>query len=481
MLPLLVTMGACSHGVSTSPVPTDSQVVESSAVACEPWAQEAWMELSPGGTPEVDAHAVLEHPCWFRVVDVREPDELTGSLGVIDGIEHVPSRELAGEVAGWDREQPIVLVCRSGRRSGRLARELYERGITNVASLTGGMLAWQEQGLPVVSGREVPRWSPEGSQPVVMRPVTREDVVAHVADHERLRFTKAATLMMQGTQACVDGRDARAIVGTPGGDAGELVLALATAEASSGRSFDRDEIAAIFEAYLEAFGHFYMHSDDHALAALVDDLAHARPDEVLPGPDEHERAVALLRRPPAHLRDAVLQRVSDPRFVGCGHLRLMLEHPEEYSVRPQLVADVIEAYYLELWAGHPALDLVVLHGGHHESAVLEVRLHSPQVRAYSQIPLVSPRLGDTEVFVSHPQVADFVRRENASFLLEKVPLLRTAGIDEASFLDGLDALATRQARATLAHLADGLPRYTVRFDEGAFEVEGPEPDPRGNR
>ncbi|MCA9650880.1 MAG: rhodanese-like domain-containing protein [Myxococcales bacterium] len=444
------------------------------------------MQLSPGGTPEVDAKLVHANPCWFRLVDVREADELDDGLGAIDGVEHVPQREVVAEISGWSSEQPVVLVCRSGRRSGRLARELYERGVTNVASLTGGMLGWHEHGLPVVSGEEIPSWSPAGSEAVTMRAVTREDVEAHVGDRDRVRWTKAATLMLQGTQACVDGRDARAIVGTPGGDAGELVLALAASEAMSGRSFDADEVAQIFSAYLDGFGHFYLHSDDDALYALLDDLAHEHPDAGLPGHEDHEAAMALLRSPPPELREAVLRRLSDPRFVGCGHLRLMLQHPDQYGTRRELVAAVIEAFYRALWGGHPALELVVLHGHHHESAVLEVRLDLPRVRPYSRIPLVSPRLGDTELFVSHPQVAHFVRRQNASFLLEQVPLLQGAGLDEASFLARLDELADRQANATLGHLADGLPHYTVEFHgqavgergphpEGIFEVVGPRP------
>jgi len=39
---------------------------------------------------------------------------------------------------------------RSGNRSGTAAEELAGLGYTNLAHLGGGILAWQEQGLPVV-------------------------------------------------------------------------------------------------------------------------------------------------------------------------------------------------------------------------------------------------------------------------------------------------------------------------------------------
>ena len=44
-------------------------------------------------------------------------------------------------------DRPIVIVCRSGRRSRRAASALQQLGITNVAILDGGMLAWEAAGL----------------------------------------------------------------------------------------------------------------------------------------------------------------------------------------------------------------------------------------------------------------------------------------------------------------------------------------------
>jgi hypothetical protein len=305
----------------------------------------------------------------------------------------------------------------------------------------------------------------------VMRPVSREDIADHIADRNRVRWTKAATLMLHGTQACMDGRDAHAIVGTPGGDAGELVLALATAEHLHGRAFTSAEVAQIFDAYLEAFGHFYMHTDDHAVAALVERLRVEHPDADLPKPDDHDALARFMQSPPPELRDEMLDMLTQPAFVGCGHLRLMLQHPEAYGVRPELVAAVLRNFHRDLWAGHPATDFVVLQGRHEESAVVTVELPH-DVHTYTRIPLVSPRVGDTEIFVVHPQVARFVRRENAAFLLEQVPLLQESA-DEAAFFAELERLAHRQESATLQRLAPSLPRYSVVFESDAFEVLGP--------
>ena len=47
------------------------------------------------------------------------------------------------------RDVPLVLVCRSGSRSGIGASLLASMGFTDVANLKGGMDAWEQAGLPV--------------------------------------------------------------------------------------------------------------------------------------------------------------------------------------------------------------------------------------------------------------------------------------------------------------------------------------------
>jgi rhodanese-related sulfurtransferase len=49
-----------------------------------------------------------------------------------------------------DKDARIVLYCRSGRMSEIAAAELVERGYTQVFELDGGMIAWEEAGLPLI-------------------------------------------------------------------------------------------------------------------------------------------------------------------------------------------------------------------------------------------------------------------------------------------------------------------------------------------
>jgi rhodanese-related sulfurtransferase len=88
----------------------------------------------------LDAGAVL--------LDVREPDEWMA--GHAPEATWIPMRELAGRQAELPSDRPIVVVCRSGERSGRVALALQRAGY-DAANLTGGLLAWAHAGLPVVT------------------------------------------------------------------------------------------------------------------------------------------------------------------------------------------------------------------------------------------------------------------------------------------------------------------------------------------
>lgn len=75
-----------------------------------------------------------------RLVDVREPHELVGELGRLEGFENVPLATLPEVARSWDKRQPIVVICRSGNRSGKAALHLDAEGFSTV-SMRGGMLA----------------------------------------------------------------------------------------------------------------------------------------------------------------------------------------------------------------------------------------------------------------------------------------------------------------------------------------------------
>lgn len=79
-----------------------------------------------------------------RLIDVREPEEFTGPLGHLPGAELVPLGTIEAAAAGWAREQPLLLICRSGVRSQRAAQLLATHGFRRLYNLAGGMLAVSE-------------------------------------------------------------------------------------------------------------------------------------------------------------------------------------------------------------------------------------------------------------------------------------------------------------------------------------------------
>ncbi len=97
------------------------------------------------GYRDIPVAAARQHLSELRLVDVREPDEFVGPLGHMLGAELVPLATVENAASRWDPEVPVLLICRSGARSGRAAAALAARGFRNVFNLTGGMLAWVEQ------------------------------------------------------------------------------------------------------------------------------------------------------------------------------------------------------------------------------------------------------------------------------------------------------------------------------------------------
>lgn len=104
----------------------------------------AWMEAD-------ELKRRLDRGEAVTVVDVRGPDEFAGPLGHIASARNIPVAEVQSrlaELAGLEKE-PIVLVCRTDKRSATAAQTLRAVGFTQVNVLRRGMEQWNETGLPV--------------------------------------------------------------------------------------------------------------------------------------------------------------------------------------------------------------------------------------------------------------------------------------------------------------------------------------------
>jgi len=82
------------------------------------------------------------------VVDVREPWEL--DVARIPDVLHIPMAQIPSRLGELDPHQEIVVMCRSGGRSTKVAQFLDSKGFSSVANLTGGILAWSRDVDPSV-------------------------------------------------------------------------------------------------------------------------------------------------------------------------------------------------------------------------------------------------------------------------------------------------------------------------------------------
>ncbi len=102
----------------------------------------AGQPAGPAGWHHVTPAWVAEHIDDVRLVDVREPREFHCDLGHVTTAELVPVAEVPAAARAWDKQAPVVLLCRSCGRSDRTAGVLVQLGFTKVASMSGGMLRW---------------------------------------------------------------------------------------------------------------------------------------------------------------------------------------------------------------------------------------------------------------------------------------------------------------------------------------------------
>ncbi|WP_295721827.1 rhodanese-like domain-containing protein [Mucilaginibacter sp.] len=75
----------------------------------------------------------------FQLIDVREDFEYeTSNLGG----QLIPLGGILIEAEKIRKDKPVVVMCRSGKRSAAAIMQLEQRGFTNLSNLSGGILAW---------------------------------------------------------------------------------------------------------------------------------------------------------------------------------------------------------------------------------------------------------------------------------------------------------------------------------------------------
>ena len=88
------------------------------------------------------------------LLDVREQHEF--SEGHIVNAHHMPLGKIderIGEIESF-KNAPIIVTCQSGTRAPQACGKLVKAGFGHVHELQGGMVAWEEQKLPITRKRK---------------------------------------------------------------------------------------------------------------------------------------------------------------------------------------------------------------------------------------------------------------------------------------------------------------------------------------
>jgi SulP family sulfate permease len=93
--------------------------------------QELWHDLHSSEPP--------------TLIDVREPREY--KRGHIPQAQVIPLPKIIADTSQVPQDRRVVLLCRTGRRSTKVAGYLKGQGFDNIVALRGGMLAWERANL----------------------------------------------------------------------------------------------------------------------------------------------------------------------------------------------------------------------------------------------------------------------------------------------------------------------------------------------
>ena len=84
----------------------------------------------------------------FQLIDVREDFEYeTSNIGGL----LIPLGGIFIEADKVSKDKPVVVMCRSGKRSAAAIMQLEQLGYTNLTNLQGGILAWAEEIDPTIT------------------------------------------------------------------------------------------------------------------------------------------------------------------------------------------------------------------------------------------------------------------------------------------------------------------------------------------
>jgi hypothetical protein len=280
--------------------------------------------------------------------------------------------------------------------------------------------------------------------------------VGNRMDPDNLEWVK----VQDGSFSCLGAVGTDKVLSTPGGDAGEFLLALKVFEELTGYQLRQRHVSAYLKSFLEksAKTRFTFCTTTKANTALIESA----------GAGE----VNVLN-PPVTLVRTLWDQVIMPDNVGCVHFKLALERAAEYEVRPELTQMLIRAFYMIMWnKEHPQfgsaaqkLNLQITEPVTAEAAPkgLINLLTGTHCLAQGLAPLVAPKLESGEaVYVNHYDSVQVMRHELARFFVALVRD-RFSALNEITMLSRMNVVGRHQLQRTVLYLTKDIPVYTITF------------------
>lgn len=81
-----------------------------------------------------------------QLIDLRTPKEFQS--GFIENAQNIDflSPTFEQELLKLDKNKPLILYCRSGRRSAKSYKKWFQAGFTEIYDLEGGIVKWRNGG-----------------------------------------------------------------------------------------------------------------------------------------------------------------------------------------------------------------------------------------------------------------------------------------------------------------------------------------------
>lgn len=305
--------------------------------------------------------------------------------------------------------------------------------------------------------------------PFTKKTYTAKDIATYLKKIGIVKWVKVGSLLSEEYDACVDGRETRPIVGNPGGDVSRLAEAVIAVGQVAGRHFNPGEILKIFEWYVEKVGTFYMHTDMHAMEHLAEFLNEGYGHKRMGGKKFHSAVemYSYVINPDPRQQVFLSRYLLDSRFVGCGHMKLMMTKPAQYGMSEKVLRSLSVAFFDIMWnIPEKAKQLVYpcLKGNHQEGAVVNIVVPDKEFNDHTMVPMVAPTDGSLSIFVNHPQVVQYLNKKVAYLLAQEgKSIIKDLEVDPDAVVTHMEQLQSEGVRQTVSSLAWGLPVYTFEM------------------